>query len=192
MDVADQIAYINHDVDDGLRAGMISVKKISDFKLWKNAQELVIEKYGKKITKKNAETRRRFISRVVSLMIKSMVHDLIKTTTRNLRRYKINSLDRVRASGRNLVAFSPAMTRQIAEIRPFLFKEFYNNPKVASKISRGKKIIKKLFLYYINKPNKLPTEYYAQIKGGERPEVVVKDYVSGMTDHFAEEIFKSL
>jgi dGTPase len=189
MDIADQIAYINHDVDDGLRAGIIALKSISDFTLWKDAEKDIIKEYGQKILKNDTETRRRFVSRIVSRMIKMMVHDLTATTNQNLKKYKINSLKKVRSSKRRLVNFSSRMCSCIKEIRPYLLKNFYMHPKVANKISRGKKIIKKLFLHYIKNPEKLPAPFLAQVKSGERAEIVVKDYIAGMTDHFAEETY---
>jgi dGTPase len=187
MDIADQIAYINHDTDDGLRSGLIQIKDISDFELWKTAQKLVIKEYGGGITKKDAETRNRFISRVVSRMINLMVNDLVTTTNQNLKKNKIDTLKKVRASERALVVFSKPMSSYIEEIRPFLLKNFYLNPKVSTKIIKGEKIIKKLFLHYIKNPAKLPEPFIKQIKNGEPPEIVVKDYIAGMTDHFAEE-----
>jgi dGTPase len=189
MDKADEIAYINHDIDDGLRGGMMDIKSISDFSLWRDAQKNVTDLYGKKILGAGTETRRRLISRVVSNMIKLMVCDLVNSTNQNLINKKIKSLEDVRKSTEKIVSFSAKMDRRIAEIRPFLMHEFYMNPGVAKKINRGKKIIKKLFLHFIKKPQFMPAEYTDKIKSGEAPEVVVKDYVSGMTDHFAEETF---
>jgi dGTPase len=192
MDIADQIAYVNHDVDDGLRSGIIILKEISDYELWREAQRQVTEKYGRGITKNDVETRRRFISRVVSRMIKLLVHDLVKTTNQNLIKQKINSLADVRESEKYLIVFSKKTSSMVEEIRPFLMKNFYMNPKVAVKISRGKKIIKKLFMYYIDNPKKLPEPFLAQIKSGDPAEIVVKDYIAGMTDHFAEESYTAL
>jgi len=187
MDLADEIAYVNHDVDDGIRSGIIKLEDISRFRLWKDAEKLVMEKSGTNILRNDAEMRRRFISRVVSRMISRMIHDLLASTAKNLQKNKIRTVSDVRMHKGKLVGFNKPMRRHINELRAYLLENFYCHPKVEIKIRKGKKIIKTLFSYYLKNPRKLPAPYPAMIKSGERPEIVVKDYIAGMTDHFAEE-----
>ena len=84
MDLADEIAYINHDVDDGIRAEIISLKRIGDYALWKDAEKVVLDKYGKSAHAGDEEKTRRYVSRVVSKMISLMIRDLLDTTSHNL------------------------------------------------------------------------------------------------------------
>ncbi len=192
MDLSDEIAYVNHDVDDGLRSGIIKLKDISDFTIWKNAEKDVIKKYGRFEGTKNQEKFSRFKSRIISKMISHMIYDLCETTQENLAKRKITSLEKVRSSKVKLVRFSPQILGQVSQLRSFLVQKFYLNPKVNSQIEKGKKIIKKLFLYYIDHPRKLPPPFLAALKDSEALPVVVKDYIAGMTDHFAEEQWAQL
>lgn len=187
MDLADEIAYTNHDIDDGLRSGLITVKQLSDFALWKNARKEIIKKYGSKILTVNQETISRFNSRIISKMISIMVHDLQQATAKNLTKNKIDSIQKVRSCKHKLVTFSPKMRKDFDTLRAFLIKNFYFNPKVEKQIQKGRNIIKKLFSFYLKNPKKLPLVYRNSIKNGEAIGIVVKDYIAGMTDHFAEE-----
>ncbi len=192
MDLADEIAYINHDVDDGIRAEIISLKKINDFALWKDAEKVVLERYGKPVLEKTAEMERRYVSRVISKMISLMIHDLLDTTALNLKKNMIVTLKDVRAHKGRLVAFSSAMAVKQKELRAFLMKNFYLNPKVQKRISHGKRVINQLFRHYRLHTALMPAEYAKTIMGGEQPEIVIKDYIAGMTDHFAEEQVRKL
>ena len=197
MDLSDEIAYINHDVDDGIRADIISLSSIGKFAIWKDAEKVVLEKYGKVAVGKDAlakdpEMRRRYVSRVVSKMISLMIGDLLETTSANLKVNKIDSLKKVRAHKGKLVSFSAPMKAKQKELRDFLMKRFYLNQKVEKRISHGKRVIKKLFRHYRAHPALLPAEYSKMIMSGERPEIVIKDYIAGMTDHFAEETAKQV
>ncbi len=159
VDLADEIAYTNHDIDDGLRSGLISLEQIQKFQLGQDHGHL----------------------------IRKIIQDLYRTTHQNLQKYKIESVQDVRAFKGKLVGFSKEMQGQLADLRAFLMKNYYLNPKVAKAIENGKEILKKLFSYYIKNPEKLPYPFCEQVNASERLEVVVKDYLAGMTDHYAEE-----
>ena len=192
MDLSDEIAYINHDVDDGIRADIISLSGIGKFELWKDAEKVVQKKYGKLEVGKDADSKRIYVSRIVSKMISLMIGDLLDTTSENLQKNKINSLDAVRTHKGKLVSFSEPMMAKQKELRAFLMKKFYLNPKVEKRISHGRRVIKKLFSHYLLHPALMPAQYYNVIIGGERPEIVIKDYIAGMTDPFAEVAAKDL
>lgn len=196
-DTSDEIAYINHDLDDGLRSGLIRLKQITDFQLWKDAEKEVTRKFGadfviKSLKSKDERGHRTYRSRVISKIINLMIRDLQETTEINLSVHGIDSIQKVRSHKGKIATFSPQKYNQVKELRSFLLKDFYNHPKVATQIDKGKMIIIKLFKYYNNKPKNLPPTYQKLIKNGERPEVVVKDYIAGMTDHFAEEKFREI
>jgi dGTPase len=125
-------------------------------------------------------------------MISGMIYDLIRFSSENLTRKKINSLEKVRRERGMLIGFSENTRKEIDILRKFLKKNFYFQFEVQKQITRGKKIIKKLFLHYIGNPKSLPEPFLALIKNGEAPEIVVKDYIAGMTDHFAEETYGRL
>lgn len=187
MDLSDEIAYTNHDIDDGIRSDIINIKDISDFKIWKNAEKSVLKKYGKSFFSQDEQSKQRYRSRVISTMISQMIHDLQTTTAKNLSKNGITSIQKVRSYKGKLVDFSSGLKSEKKELRSFLMHRFYLHKKVASQIEKGKKILKKLFLYYVDHPNKMPEPFPDMIKSGERPEIVIKDYIAGMTDHYAEE-----
>ncbi len=190
MDLSDEIAYTNHDIDDGLRAGFITMKQLSDFSLWKKAEKQAIERHGKTVFLKKDEASQGYIqSVIIKNLISQMIFDLQVTTEKNIKKYHINSIDKVRSSKIHLVSFSKEMQQEMKQLRTFLMENFYHHPKVKSQIDRGKKIIKKLYAYYVAKPKKLPPLFQNLIFSGERPEIVVKDYIAGMTDNFAEKAY---
>jgi len=187
-DLADEIAYTNHDIDDGLRSGIITYKQISHFELWQDAEKNVRAEFGEV----PAKHFKRLISRVVSKMISHLIEDLQNTAENNLKRYKINNITKVRAHKERLIDLSPEMRKKLEELRSFLFKNFYFHPEVEKHIKHGQVIIKTLFEHYRSNPDKMPKIYSEHIESGERLEVVVKDYIAGMTDRYAEEKFKAL
>ncbi|HLG26070.1 MAG TPA: deoxyguanosinetriphosphate triphosphohydrolase [Candidatus Gracilibacteria bacterium] len=180
-DLSDEIAYINHDIDDGLRSGIISLDQVRQLDLWAAAEKSVKKDYG------DIEEGRRFISRVMSRMIRHMITDLQETAERNIQKHGIDSIEKVRKHKDKILAFSADLKPELEELRSFLLHHFYNHEKVGMQIEKGKKIIRDLFEYYREDPARLPQMYGKLIEGGEPLDVVVKDYVSGMTDHFAEE-----
>lgn len=192
MDLSDEIAYTSHDIDDGLRSGIITMKQLSDFKMWQKAHDIITKKYGSKILFRSEEAKKHFHSAIIAKLISQMIMDLQQTTLENISKNKIDSIAKVRACKKKLVTFSKAMQSDMKELRSFLMSQFYCNKKVEKQIEQGKKVIKKLFLHYLKNPKKLPAPFAAMIRGGERIEIVIKDYIAGMTDHFAEEVFEKI
>ncbi len=191
-DTADEIAYINHDLDDGIRSGLIEIDQIAGFDLWQMGREKALAQYGEALAENDDESRKRHISRIISKMIGLMIRDLQSNTNENLINQKIESVENVRTYKGKLVTFSGGFQPKVVEIRSFLLRNFYNHEKVAGQIEKGKKIIAALFDYFMKNPEKMPQVYVRLIKAGDRKEVAVKDYIAGMTDRFAEEQFKSL
>lgn len=190
-DLSDEIAYMSHDLDDGLRSEIITIEQISGFKLWKEAEKHVYKEYGHESFPDSPDAQRRFLSRVISRLISHMIHDLQEATEQNLSQNGIDSIENVRAHQEKLVRYSQDMEKDIQEIREFLRQNFYFNPKVHRQIEKGQNTIKKLFDFYYKTPEKLPPLYQSLIESGEPLEIVVKDYIAGMTDHYAEEQCKA-
>lgn len=188
-DLSDEIAYMSHDLDDGLRSGIITTEQISSFKLWKDAEKQVQDEYGDEL-EGNEDSQRRLLSRIISRMISQMIYDLQETSEQKLSQEKIDSIKKVREHKEKLIGFSATLTPHIQELRQFLHENFYLNPKVHEQIEKGQNIIKQLFAFYTSNQEKLPALYQSLIKSGEAPEIVVKDYIAGMTDHYAEEKYK--
>jgi dGTPase len=170
VNVADEIAYTNHDMDDGLRSGFIKLSDLEKFKIWKIASERVVSKYGEII---DEHVR---VSRIISSIISLMIEDFCVQTEANIEEFGIKSLEDV-VTHKGLIAhFSPAMDEMISELRKHLFKNFYMNPDIYKFVKEGEKMIEKLFDYYMDNPDKFP--------GDVNDAIAVKDYIAGMTDGY--------
>lgn len=158
VNLADEIAYTNHDIDDGLRSGILKVSHLESTALWKEASAEVENEYGKIADRGVAISRT--ISKIINLMIVDICENFDEAS----------------------VAFSDAMVGKVAELRKILYEKFYLSPEVRTKLEKGKKMVKELFNFYLKNPEKVPERYM----DGERVEVAIKDYIAGMTDKFLE------
>lgn len=180
VNLADEIAYTNHDVDDGLRSGILKESELEPLALWQNASELVFKNYGD-----ISDPSIRW-SRVVSRMIGIMIQDLITHSSQKIDQANLQTPEDVYRSTKALISFSPQQVKINRETQSFLMKNLYFNPRVLKRSQEGQKILKKLFKTYYKKQGKLPLEAQLLIRSGEKPEIVIKDYIAGMTDEFAK------
>lgn len=176
VNIADEIAYTNHDMDDGLRSGLISIDELKKFKIWQKGEVEVFEQYGADLTDSV------YISRVISSIISLMINDLCDRTSKNLELFKIQSVDDVRNYKGVIAHFSEEMKQIVADLRQFLYDNFYMNPEINGFVTKGEMMIKKVFQFYINNPDKVPRKEFS--REDDKLEIVVKDYVAGMTDGF--------
>ncbi|MFA4815270.1 MAG: deoxyguanosinetriphosphate triphosphohydrolase [Candidatus Gracilibacteria bacterium] len=168
VNMGDEIAYQNHDVDDGLRSGLFTEKDLEKLVLWQWAKEGIAI----------ADEKIR-VARIVSKMISLMIWDIAEETSRLIQKHGIQNLQDVYACKEKLVGFSSAMVAANKELKEFLTTRLYFHPKVVRNSAHGKKIIKTLFAYYMKERDGLPeTNVEAATE--------VKDYLAGMTDRFAE------
>jgi dGTPase len=176
VNVADEIAYINHDMDDGLRSGLINMEELGKFEIWVEAKVHVDKKYGK------IEDEDIFVSRIISHIIALMIDDFCKQTEKSLEQNNIVEFEDVKKYRGVLADFSPDMRAMIAELRKFLFSNFYMSDEVLTCTNKGKRMIKKLFEYYNGNLDKFPKKFL--LGAEDSNEVVIKDYIAGMTDIF--------
>ena len=178
--IADAIAYNNHDVDDGFRAGLISLKQLREQSLFGRQYDEVHAKYP------DLEDRR-LIYEIIRRMINTVVTDLIETTQANINAANPRSIDDVRAAGQPLVAMSDAMFEEHVALKRFLNKHLYRHEKKLEMTRQAQAIIRELFELYTAAVDKLPTEFADRARGLDEAgrARVVADYVAGMTDRFA-------
>ena len=179
--ISDDIAYNNHDIQDGFNANLFKINELKEISLFNE----ILKKYSTKF--KYIDTRI-IIYQMVRDSINLMVKNLIKNTLINFKVNKINRLNDVYKSENKLVCFSKDYEIIIDEIRYFLSSKMYKNNKVLKKNNEGKKIIEKLFKTISNNPRKFLT--FLQIKHNKYRSIA--DYISGMTDRFAINIYKSI
>jgi dGTPase len=182
--LADAIAYNNHDVDDGVRAGLITVEDLTSVRLFERFHTEVIAKYPESPPKRQLyETIRRMVDYLVS--------DLVVQSEINIRDSGIDSIDAVRAHSGPLVSLSQDVLDQHQELKRFLRTRLYNHPKVREVMDEAGATLKSLFEAYLQEPSRLPHEHQLLVARAEsargRAGVarVVADYVAGMTDRFA-------
>ncbi|MBE7217146.1 MAG: deoxyguanosinetriphosphate triphosphohydrolase [Caulobacteraceae bacterium] len=185
--LADDIAYNNHDVDDGLVAGLFTPEDLMDVPL---------------IGPELAAVRREFpdcdaqIQRyeAVRRMIGVMVADVLAETRRRARESGVDSAEAVRALGRPLVSFSPALLQDLTVLRRFLMERMYRHPRVNRTRSQARRILHQMFELFMAEPDVLPAEWYEAQRGKDASgrARVVCDYVAGMTDRYAIEEHRRL
>jgi dGTPase len=179
VNIADEIAYNFHDIDDGLRAEVFTEKDLMKLNIWKSAKNAI--KQG------DSKLSHNIRSKTMELMI----DDLIKTTNKNLTAKKIHSVGDVYKYPKQLAEFSPSMRKEINELKVFLMKNFYRSPDVKSYNKKGREIITFLFKKFYDKPELMPEELKNRLKK-EKRETLVKDYVAGMTDGYAILLYNKL
>ncbi|HVN54102.1 MAG TPA: deoxyguanosinetriphosphate triphosphohydrolase [Anaerolineaceae bacterium] len=181
--VADELAYTAHDLDDGLRSGMITTDMLSGLALW----EIVVESVGWRGEQLDDLSRHRLIRRLIGIE----VNDLVQTTDRNLRENGIRSVLDVQRLSYNVVGFSEDMHRRNRELKDFLYANLYRHYRVVRMQVKAERIISELFNAYKSAPTILPTHFQEQNeeRGLERN---ICDYIAGMTDRYAIEEYQKL
>lgn len=182
--VADEIAYSNHDLDDGLRAGLITVEQLSDVVLFDRHFAATAREYP------NIDVRRK-IHESVRRIINEMVTDLIDASQAIITQKRLASIDDVRADKHPLIRFSDLMQSRSRELKSFLRKNLYQHYRVHRKGNKAKKIISDLYAAFYDDACLMPDEYREkanicqQQKGDSGRARVVSDYIAGMTDRYA-------
>ena len=176
---ADELAYTAHDLDDGLRSGMITPKMLEGITLW----ETLLESIGFSRSRSLDElSRHQLIRRLVGIE----VTDLVDTTSAKLRESGAASVRELQALPYNVIGFSDDLARRNRELKDFLYRRLYRHPRVVRMAVKAEQIIADLFAAYVQETEILPYEIQENIekRGLER---AVCDYVAGMTDRFAIE-----
>jgi dGTPase len=181
--VADEIAYNNHDVDDGLRARLLSIEALCSVPLFARHHAQVLERYqGLSPKQVRHETIRR--------MINTLVGDLTRTTAERLRKLKPASVEAVRAQSKPLVGFSERIRDESLELKRFLRDNLYRHHQVHRMMFKAQRVVRDLFNALWEDPRLLPPEFFARAEaaaasGAAARARVVADYVAGMTDRYA-------
>ena len=184
VDLSDETAYSNHDVDDGLRYGLIAFDDLLEIKLFR-------DQYDKVVTKYRDINNRQMIHEVIRRMINVMVVDLIDTSRNNISTARLETLDDVRHQPGPLIAFSAEMMALILELKQFLRHHLYQHYRVHRMSSKAYDILTALFDAFVNDIKILPPEPREQCEvmqsehGDDGIARSVADYIAGMTDRYA-------
>jgi len=173
--LADEIAYNNHDVDDGLRSGLITIEQLMEVPLFARHFDEVRARYP-------ALNGRRIVTETVRRIINALIVDLVATTRSNIETSAVASIADVRAAT-PLAAFSEALLDEHRELKRFLHRHLYRHYKVARMSAKAQRIISDLYTAFIGDARLLPPEHQAResLEGAR----AVADYIAGMTDRYA-------
>ncbi len=176
---ADELAYTAHDLDDGLRSGMLNPAMLEGISLW----EIMLNTIGHPFSAQLDELSRH---RIIRKLVGMEVTDLVMTTSQKLRDSGVSSAKELQSLPYNVIGFSEDMIRRNRELKDFLYKRLYRQPRVVRMAVKAENIISDLFNAYTGEPEMLPYQVQENIdnRGLER---AVCDYLAGMTDRYATE-----
>src|SRR5436309_9286256 len=176
---SDDIAYNNHDIDDGLRAGLFAVADLAEVPVAGPVFDGGAQQFP-------GLEESRLIHESIRRLIDLMVRDLVEETRRGLAEHAPKSADEIRNLGRPIAAFSEAMRNHDRALKRFLYERMYRHDRVNRMTSNARRVVSELFRLFLAEPDHLPPEWRALIGGGEAERArVVADYLAGMTDRFA-------
>jgi len=204
VNAADEIAYTTHDLDDGLRSGLIQVSDLHNVRLWGEALRVL------GIQERDFTDMARH--RVIRYLIDLEVTEALKSISKKLRDLGIQSPEDVRSVPQNLVGFPPEMQRGNRELKDFLLNRLYRHHRVIRLQVKAQRLIRQLFEAYLSEPRQLPLEVQARFRpealrvlrrsvskelepegvADEKIERVICDYIAGMTDRFAIQEYRKL
>ena len=173
--LADEIAYNNHDIDDGLRSGLITLEQLDAVPIFLRNRQIVERAYP-------GLAGRRLIHETIRRMINLMAVDLIDRTRTNIVEAQVGSLDDVRVAPR-LVAYSAELLPELRVLKAFLRENLYHHYQVLRMTDKARRIIQDLFAAFMNDPRLLPPQYQ-QMARSDKPRAIA-DYIAGMTDRYA-------
>lgn len=176
--IADDIAYDNHDIDDGLRAGLITLDDLLCVPLVARGWEKMRRRYPD-------VDDTRLLPELVRDQIGRMVNDVLDETERRIAEARVESVDDVRAAGRSLAGFSPEMAREERQLKAFLYDRMYRSPPVKAVADEAQKVLAGLFAAYRAEPELLPIFWQAEAGDAIATVRRIGDFVAGMTDRYA-------
>ncbi len=178
-DIADAIAYNHHDIDDGLRAGLITIDQLG-------AEPMFADQHSEVRARYPDISERRLIHEIIRRMIGQVVRDLVETTEAGLGEAAPEDIDAVRTHNERLVSLSESMFAQHLSMKRFLRQNLYRHPRVLSMTSKAADTIRELFRVFFEFPERMPDDFATAASANEHTRArVVADYIAGMTDRFA-------
>jgi dGTPase len=186
--LADEIAYNAHDIDDGVRSGLLSLEQLSQVDLFDQYSRETLQQFP-------GLQGRRLLFETIRRMLSAQVYDVMDATRAALGAAAVDSVQAVRLSG-PLVGFSPDMAARSSSLKRFLFQNLYRHPQVVETTQAAQQVVRELFAAYMADPSEMPqahSDRFDQLDSQPlagaappaKPERVVADYIAGMTDRFA-------
>jgi len=182
VDICDEIAYNNHDIDDGLESGHLQLAQLDEVQLWRENYSVLAEKYP-------TVTEKILVRTTIRELVNQMVSDLIENSEAAIRASQIKNFEGIldysaNADNPPLIRYSNTMDARVKELKKFLFRNLYRHAEVVRMNERAQAIIGRIFDFIQSDPKMLPSDYHARVEsmGNER---VIADFIAGMTDRYA-------
>jgi len=185
VDHTDEIAYNSHDIDDGLKSGLLTFEQLESVTIWRGA-------YGATRDQHPHANQRIWRYQAIRRIIDLLVTDLSVTLEERLAQHKIRTVDDVRGYCQPLAGFSAAVDAQRLELKAFLMDNLYRHYKVMRMAEKARRVMTELFQAYMSEPRQLPPQVLDRQRLGEPLPRVIADYIAGMTDRFALEEHRKL
>jgi len=173
--LADEVAYNNHDVDDGLRSGLLSLEQLAGVRIFARHMKSVLRDYPKL-------TGRRLVHETVRRMIDTLVTDLVRFSAEAIRKQAPASIEEVRLAPA-LIAFSPRVREESLELKRFLHDNLYRHYRVVRMSTKARRVVSDLFTAFLADARLLPPEF--QVRAQKDAPRAIADYIAGMTDRYA-------
>ena len=175
--LADAIAYNAHDIDDGVRSGLITPEQLQSIELFERFQMQALRAHPDLA---QAQRSRRWLYETIRLMLSEQVYDVIAATQHNLQIHRPQNADEARQAG-PLVAFSAQMKALALPLKQFLFTHLYRHPQVMNTTLQAQQVVRDLYEAYVAAPSEMPQDFASR----EDTHRAVADYIAGMTDRYA-------
>lgn len=186
VDIADEIAYDNHDLDDGLNSKLLNEESLQRIELWRKATRIVKRKYP---TLKSKDKMKKI--QTIRTLIDLQVTDIVENSKKQIEEFNIKSVKDARKLSQRIIGFSKEIGDLRNPLRNYLLNNLYHHYRVIRMADKAKRFIEELFKIYIRSPEQLPTSSRLRLSK-EDPYRVVCDYIAGMTDRYALEEYKRL
>jgi len=175
--LADDIAYVSHDIDDGLRAGIFTIGDLTEAPLAGDHVKGVLARHG------DLELSR-FIGELIRTLMSELMEDVLATTRANLAAGGFASAAALRGAGRPMAAFSPALFPRLKALKAFQMQNMYRHPRIANSMTRAQAVVTDLYEAFVADPGLLPPDWTLAAREAV-PGTVARDYIAGMTDRYA-------
>jgi len=184
VDIADEIAYDNHDLDDGITSKLLDENELENVPFWKSAKQSVQKEFGKM----NPQIQK---FQIIRFLINKLATDLIDQSNKNILKEGISTIDDVRNQSKRLITFSKDVIDERKPLKEFLMNNLYKHYRVVRMADKAVRFIEEMFDIYIKKPESLPKEHQLKLKSEDKYRVVC-DYIAAMTDREALNEYKKL
>jgi dGTPase len=175
--LADDIAYVSHDIDDGLRAGLFTIQDLRDWPVVGMHVNGVLDRHGELELS-------RFIGELIRTLMSELMEDVLVQTRANLKAANLSSVAALRAAGAAMAAFSPPLLERLKALKGFQMERMYRHPHVVNSMNRAQAVVTDLYEGFVADPGLLPPDW-AKAARNAVPGTVARDYIAGMTDRFA-------